>query len=178
MISLDLVMSFREHRMVSLKFFSGQPIRLFVPPLYEIWPSPFVSDAGFRSSVNQLLETAWQVCFPVDRRAAGCMYGLYSRYSEFAVEFQFAVIPVPKSSLLHSSVFPLGGEFPVFREICIYSDSFIFHAIKYTRQNHVSIYMDTCMYLHTYIHTYIHTYMDSRLSSVKPVVKTKRIQRI
>ena len=62
-----------------------------------MWGSAFVSDVVFSSSVDQLLETAWHVCFPLIvlvRRAAGCMYGLSSRNSEFAVVlFEPAVLP-------------------------------------------------------------------------------------
>ena len=71
---------------------SEYPVRLFVPPLYEIEETMFVSDVVFGSSVDQLLETAWQVCFPVDvfvGCTAGWMYGLSSRYSEFAVRISY-----------------------------------------------------------------------------------------
>ena len=54
-------------------------------------------DVVSSSSVYQLLETARQICSPEDtlaRRAAGCMYGLSARYSEFAVDmFEPAIFP-------------------------------------------------------------------------------------
>ena len=49
-----ILLRFREHRVVSSNLSSGQPVLLFVPPLYEIGTPAFVSYVVFSSSVDQL----------------------------------------------------------------------------------------------------------------------------
>ena len=70
--------------------------------LFNFWISDIPPKSGTHTSqfaidIAKLLETARQVCFSVDvpvRRAAVCMYGLSSRYTEFAVDlFEPAILP-------------------------------------------------------------------------------------